>query len=80
MKKKTKFININMFLYIGVALIVIASTIQITLPNVPSVVSNVLYIVGILSFIVYMFEIQYRRRTGDERDDGIQRSKKSKKK
>jgi Fe2+ transport system protein B len=72
MKKKNtvKSANINSFLLLGVVLVGAAVAIGAFFPQAPSVVSTVLYIMGVTAFVLYMWEIQYRRRTGDYNDEG----------
>ena len=78
-KTSQKSININAFLYLGVALIVITTVLNLLIESIPSGVLTVLYLMGILALVLYMWEIQYRRRTGDYNDEGTPTSKKKKK-
>lgn len=78
-KTSQKSININSFLYLGVALIVITTVLNLLIESIPSGVLTVLYLMGILALVLYMWEIQYRRRTGDYNDEGTPTSKKKKK-
>lgn len=78
-KTSQKSININAFLYLGVALIVITTVLNLLIESIPSGVLTVLYLMGILALVLYMWEIQYRRRTGDYNDEGTPTGKKKKK-
>lgn len=62
-------VNINMFLYIGIALLLLTIVLSKTVPSIPALVTTILYIFAICSLVFYMFEIQYRRRTGDVHDE-----------
>lgn len=71
MKKpvKEKVININSFLWLGIALVVGTAVLSRVIKGMPVWLSTALYLVGICAFLFYMLEIQYRRRTGDYHDD-----------
>jgi uncharacterized membrane protein len=62
-------VNINTFLYIGAALLLLTIALSKAFPSIPTFVTTILYILAICSFIFYMLEIQYRRRTGDVHDE-----------
>ena len=74
-KKSGATININGFLYLGIVVIV-ATAVLGRFIDIPKGVSSILYLVGIIALVLYMWEIQYRRRTGDYNDEGT--SKKGK--
>lgn len=68
-KNSANPININGFLYLGIALIA-ATAVLGRIFTIPKGISSILYAVGIVALILYMWEIQYRRRTGDYNDEG----------
>ena len=68
-KKSGATININGFLYLGIVVIV-ATAVLGRFIDIPKGVSSILYLVGIIALVLYMWEIQYRRRTGDYNDEG----------
>lgn len=78
-KPAVKEANINSFLALGIVLVAIGAILGAVVPGIPSVIPTILYIVGILALILYMWEIQYRRRTGDYRDEGAPKSGKKRK-
>lgn len=68
-KNSANPININGFLYLGIALIA-ATAILSRVFTIPKGIASILYVIGIIALVLYMWEIQYRRRTGDYNDEG----------
>ena len=83
MKQKNgpvKAVNINGFLYLGVILVAATAVLSNVFPAIPKAVTAILYVVGVIALVLYMWEIQYRRRTGDYHDGGSSaKGKKAKK-
>jgi membrane protein implicated in regulation of membrane protease activity len=73
-------IDINSFLVLGVVLVAAAAILGAVVPGFPKAVGNIMYLIGALALVLYMWEIQYRRRTGDYHDEGTGKSSKKGKK
>jgi len=82
-KRPFYYFDIDQLLWVGIFVIIVASVCQHYYPDIPSIVYTFSYLFAILCLVVYMFEIQYRRRTGDDRDEkqtGERRPRNAKKK
>lgn len=68
-RPNVKPVNINSFLLLGIIIVAAAAVLNAVFPDWPKGIFTILYVVGILALIMYMWEIQYRRRTGDYNDE-----------
>ena len=72
-KKNTKVREITSMvplLYVGIVVVFGTALIQSFFPNFPTLVRNILYFIGIMAFVVYMFQIAFEKRTGKSEPDG----------
>ena len=51
---------------------------QSFVPNFPEGLRNILYIIGVLAMVVYMFQIAFEKRTGKRENDVPAKENKSK--
>ncbi len=65
-KRELKKISMTPLLWLGILLVVGLSILNSIFPNFPKGVSTILYIVGLLALIVYMWQIAFEKRTGYE--------------
>ena len=79
-KKKEKKLNFSLtpFLYIGFVIVCVTALLQSFIPNFPEGLRNILYIVGVLAMVVYMFQIAFEKRTGKRENDAPGKESKSK--
>lgn len=79
-KKKEKKLNFSLtpFLYIGFVIVCVTALLQSFIPNFPVGLRNILYIVGVLAMVVYMFQIAFEKRTGKRENDAPEKESKSK--
>ncbi len=63
-KKETRNISFTPLLYAGIIVVLVTALLQNMLPSFPEAVKNVLYFIGVLALIVYMFQIAFEKRTG----------------
>ena len=79
-KKKEKKLNFSLtpFLYIGFVIVCVTALLQRFIPNFPEGLRNILYIVGVLAMVVYMFQIAFEKRTGKRENDAPEKESKSK--
>ena len=79
-KKKEKKFNFSLtpFLYIGFVIVCVTALLQSFIPNFPEGLRNILYIVGVLAMVVYMFQIAFEKRTGKRENDAPAKESKSK--
>lgn len=79
-KKKEKKLNFSLtpFLYIGFVIVCVTALLQSFIPNFPEGLRNILYIVGVLAMVVYMFQIAFEKRTGKRENDASEKESKSK--
>mgnify|MGYP000475269117 FL=1 len=79
-KKKEKILNFSLtpFLYIGFVIVCVTALLQSFIPNFPEGLRNILYIVGVLAMVVYMFQIAFEKRTGKRENDAPEKESKSK--
>lgn len=79
-KKKEKKLNFSLtpFLYIGFVIVCVTALLQSFIPNFPEGLRNILYIVGVLAMVVYMFQIAFEKRTGKRENDTPEKESKSK--
>ena len=80
--KKDKKINFSLtpFLYGGFIVVCVTALLQSFIPAFPEVLRNILYIVGVLAMVVYMFQIAFERRTGKRENDAPEKQNKGKSK
>ena len=78
--KKEKKLNFSLtpFLYIGFVIVCVTALLQSFIPNFPEGLRNILYIVGVLAMVVYMFQIAFEKRTGKRENDAPEKESKSK--
>ena len=71
--KKSKVMELTSMvpmLYIGIVVVFGTAIIQSIFPNFPVIVRNILYFIGIMAFVVYMFQIAFEKRTGKSESGG----------
>lgn len=80
--KKAKKINFSLtpFLYGGFIVVCVTALLQSFIPAFPGVLRNVLYIVGVMAMVVYMFQIAFEKRTGKRENDAPEKQNKGKSK
>ena len=66
------------FLWIGFVIVCVTALLQSFIPNFPEGLRNILYIVGVLAMVVYMFQIAFEKRTGKRENDAPEKESKSK--
>lgn len=81
-KKQVKEISMLPLLYLGIILIIVTIILGSIFPNMPSGISTVLYLMGVVALIVYMLQVAFEKRTGKAElsDKEIRELKKAKKK
>lgn len=81
-KKPVKEISMVPLLYLGIILILITLVLGKIFPNMPSGISTVLYLMGIVALVVYMLQVAFEKRTGKSElsAEEIKELKKAKKK
>lgn len=78
-KRKAKEISMTPLLWLGFLLVIGTALVNSIFPNFPQALSNVLYVVGLLALIVYMWQKAFERRTGyEEMPENKKSNKKSK--
>ncbi len=78
-KKEKKFnFSLTPFLYIGFVIVCATALLQSFVPSFPEGLRNILYIVGVLAMVVYMFQIAFEKRTGKRENDVPAKDNKSK--
>ena len=75
-----KPVNIDSLLWLGLIIIVITVSLGSLFPNIPSGITTMLYVIGILALIIYMWQIMYEKRTGRSEKDGAPKNPISRKK
>lgn len=81
-KKKERKMNFSLtpFLYGGFIVVCVTALLQSFIPAFPGVLRNVLYMVGVLAMVVYMFQIAFEKRTGKRENDAPEKQNKGKSK
>lgn len=81
-KKKERKMNFSLtpFLYGGFIVVCVTALLQSFIPAFPEVLRNVLYIVGVLAMVVYMFQVAFEKRTGKRENDAPDNANKNKSK
>ena len=69
-KKVYELTSMVPMLYIGVVVVFGTALLQSFFPNFPEVLRNILYFIGIMAFLVYMFQIAFEKRTGKSEAGG----------
>ena len=79
-KKKSKKFDLSMtpFLFIGFVVVCVTALLQNLIPNFPAGLRNMLYIIGVLAMVAYMFQIAFEKRTGKRENDAPAKENKSK--
>ena len=78
-KRELKEISMTPLLWLGFLLVIGLSIVNSVFPNFPKPISAVLYVVGLLALIVYMWQKAFERRTGyEELPENKKSSRKSK--
>ena len=80
--KKERKMNFSLtpFLYGGFIVVCVTALLQSFIPAFPGVLRNVLYIVGVMAMVVYMFQIAFEKRTGKRENDAPEKQNKGKSK
>lgn len=65
-KREVKEISMTPLLWLGFLLVVGLAIVNSIFPGFPKGLSTILYIVGLLALIVYMWQKAFERRTGYE--------------
>lgn len=65
-KRELKKISMTPLLWLGFILVIGLAIVNSIFPNFPKGVSTVLYVVGLLALVVYMWQKAFERRTGYE--------------
>ncbi len=81
-KKEAKELTMTPLLTMGIIFILATLVLGAIFPNIPKIVTNLMYIVGILSLVVYMLQVAFEKRTGKAElsEDEIKDLKKTQKK
>ncbi len=77
-KRELKKISMTPLLWLGFLLVVGMAIVNSIFPNFPNGVSTILYIVGLLALIVYMWQKAFERRTGHEEEPENKKANKKK--
>ena len=77
-KREPKKISMTPLLWLGFLLVIGMAIVNSIFPNFPQGVSTILYIVGLLALIVYMWQKAFERRTGYEEEPENKKSNKKK--
>lgn len=65
-KREVKKISLTPLLWLGFIIIIGVALVNSFFPNIPKGVSTILYMVGLLALIIYMWQKAFERRTGYE--------------
>ena len=79
-KAKKMSFSLTPFLYGGFIVVCVTALLQSFIPAFPEVLRNILYIVGVLAMVVYMFQIAFEKRTGKRENDAPEKQNKGKSK
>lgn len=63
-KKQLKEISMVPLLYLGIIFILLTLILGMIFPNMPSGISTVLYLIGVVALLVYMLQVAFEKRTG----------------
>lgn len=74
-KNEKKNITFTPFLFIGIVIVLATTAIQSFFPGFPEIVRNILYFLGIMALLLYMFQGAFERRTGKSEPDGERKTK-----
>ena len=69
-KKAKKEITMTPLMYMGFIIVCVTALLQSFIPAFPAILSNILYIVGVLALVVYMIQIAFEKRTGKREAGG----------
>ena len=72
-KGAKKNITFTPFLFIGIVIVLATTAIQSFFPGFPEIIRNILYFLGIMALLLYMFQGAFERRTGKSEPDGDSR-------
>ena len=64
-----KKITLTPFLWIGFIIVIATALLQNLGPAFPTGLGNILYMLGVLSMVVYMIQIAFEKRTGKREND-----------
>lgn len=80
-KREAKEISFSSLLTMGIIFILATYILGAVFPKIPTAVTNILYLIGILSLVVYMIQIAFEKRTGKAElsEDEIKAMKKGQK-
>ena len=73
-KEKENRISLTPFLWIGFIIVIATALLQNIIPDFSEGLRNILYLLGVLSMVVYMIQIAFEKRTG-KRENGVPVSK-----
>ena len=65
-KREVKKISMTPLLWLGFIMIIGVALLNSFFPNFPKGLSTVLYVVGLLALVTYMWQIAFEKRTGYE--------------
>lgn len=78
-KREVKKISMTPLLWLGFILVIGVSLVNAFFPNFSKGISTILYLIGLLALVVYMWQKAFERRTGyEELPENKKSSKKSK--
>lgn len=77
-KTEEKKISFVPFLYMGIIIIFVTALLQSFIPAFPEVLRNILYIIGVMALLLYMFQAAFENRTGKSTSDGETKGKRLK--
>lgn len=69
-KKEKKEITMTPLMYMGFIIVCVTALLQSFIPAFPTILSNILYIVGVLALVVYMIQVAFEKRTGKREAGG----------
>ena len=65
-----KPVDMTVLLYLGLVFIAAGIIVSRIWPDIPEGISAILYIIGVLGLIIYMWQVSYERRTGRSESGG----------
>ena len=68
-KEQEPDISFDSMLWMGIIIVIVNAILGNVIGKYPQWLSNVLYIVGVASLVVYMIQIRFEKRTGQKEVD-----------
>ncbi len=68
-KNEKKRISLTPFLWIGFVIVCATALLQSFISGFPEGLRNILYLLGVMCMVVYMFQIAFEKRTGKREND-----------